>query len=508
MRGLHLASLGLLILVSGATMLACSSDAEDCEKNRTCGGATTQGGSSSSSTGGPPSACIPGPDNTQVGAECGIFASTTGDDTADGSQAAPVKSLKKAVELATSQGEKAIYACTGDYAESIELPGGISLFGGLDCAANWKYVDSMTRSSIQGSADEIPLKIVGSGTVNVGNINVTAADALLPGGSSIAALVDGASVNWAYVRLTAGAAANGADGTTPDPVGATDPMDPSIAGNAGVVACGMADVDNPGGMEKANPTCNTAIGGMGGNGLVDSGTAGADGLPLPNPNPDAWGVGGTGASGNTPCKPGQVGLVGSDGTAGAGAAGVGAISASGFTGVSGSDGTPGAPGQGGGGGGGAKGKMGCAGASGGGGGAGGCGGPGGLGGKSGGSSIALISLNATMTFNLVDLSALAGGKGGNGGDGQNGSLGGYGGLGGLGATGTLKGCTGGDGGAGGFGGKGGGGAGGHSIGIAYTGSAPALDGVSIQKGAAGAGGTGMDAAGSGAGGVSMDTQAF
>lgn len=509
MRGLQLASLGLLVFTTSAGMAACSADAEDCAKTRTCGGATTQSSSSSSSTGGPLPACIPGPDQTQVGADCGIFVATTGDDGAEGTQAAPVKTLAQAIQLASSKGAKAIYACTGAYAESIELPGGVSLFGGLDCMAGWTYKDAMTRSSLTGDANKIPLKITGAGTVNIGNFDVTAVDATDAGGSSVAALVDGTAVSWTAVRLVAGAAMNGADGTTPDPVGATDPMDPTIVGNVGVVACSMGATDNPGGMEKANPTCNTAIGGAGGTGLVDTGSAGADGQPLPNPNPAPgnWGLGGTGA-GNLPCQAGQGGLIGTDGAAGTGATGLGTLSAAGFVGAAGADGTPGTPGQGGGGGGGAKGKAGCAGASGGGGGAGGCGGPGGLGGKGGGSSIALISLNASMTFKGVDLSTKAGGNGGNGGDGQNGSFGGYGGVGGLGTMGTLKGCTGGDGGAGGFGGKGGGGAGGHSIGIAFSGTAPVLDGATVQKGAAGTGGTGMDAAGNGAAGVSVDTQSF
>lgn len=508
MRGLHWASLGLLVLASGITLSACAGDADDCEKNRTCGGGSTQSGSSSSSTGGPPTACIPGPDHLQIGADCGIFVAPTGDDTADGSKTTPLKTLKRAVEAASSAGANAIYACTGDYAESINLPAGISLFGGMDCANDWKYVDAMTRSTLTGASNEIPLNISGSGAVRIGNFNVVAADATMPSASSIGAVVDGATVDWTNVRIAAGVASNGEDGTTPDAVGPTDPTDPAIVGENGIAACTNANVDNPGAAEKANAICNAAVGGMGGTGMLDTGTAGADGQPLPNPNPDAWGVGGTGASGNAPCKPGQSGFVGSDGMAGTAGTGVGTISAAGYVGAAGADGTAGTPGQGGGGGGGAKGKMGCAGASGGGGGAGGCGGPGGLGGKGGGSSIALISLNATMTFSGVDLSALAGGNGGNGADGQNGSPGGYGGIGGPAAMGTLKGCSGGDGGTGGFGGKGGGGAGGHSIGIAHTGAAPAVDGATIQTGAAGMGGLGQDPGGNGSAGVAGKTQQF
>ena len=70
------------------------------------------------------------------------------------------------------------------------------------------------------------------------------------------------------------------------------------------------------------------------------------------------------------------------------------------------------------------------------------------------------------------------------------------------------GCSGGPGGPGGKGGQGGGATGGHSIGIAYTKTAPPKQGWTAMTGAFGLGGMGGDAAGTGALGVKADMQEF
>jgi len=502
-----LASIGALALVPGMSFLACSSPEDDCEANRTCGTPSGPGGTAGM---GPGNECIPGPDGTgaDLTDKCeGIYVAKSGDDMNDGSMGAPVASLAKAVELAAAAA-KPVYACAEEFAEAVSVPAGVSIYGGLDCASgSWKYVGDTTKTVIAPAADMVPLTLLGgAGITNVSDVEARALDATLPGGSSIAAIADGSQATLVRVRLVAGTGRDGDNGTTPDPIGATDPNSPDIKGSDGTAACTIA-VETPGGEEKANITCATAIGGKGGSGMEASGTAGADGQPLPDPNPDAWGLGGAGASGGS-CKSGGDGTFGSDGAPGAGGSTLGMLSATGITGASGASGEPGTPGQGGGGGGGAKGKAGCAGGSGGSGGAGGCGGPGGLGGQAGGSSIALISVNASLTLTDVTMKVSAGGKGGDGADGQNGSIGGLGGLGGAAAAGTFKGCSGGEGGVGGFGGKGGGGRGGHSLGLAYMGGVAPTSGFTVELGMAGPGGAGLEAAGSGMPGVQAELQEF
>jgi hypothetical protein len=75
-------------------------------------------------------------------------------------------------------------------------------------------------------------------------------------------------------------------------------------------------------------------------------------------------------------------------------------------------------------------------------------------------------------------------------------------------SGHNPGCKGGPGGKGGDGGLGGGGLGGHSIGIAYQGTAPPAEGVSIETGDPGPGGAGADEQHNGAAGVKAGVQIF
>lgn len=489
---------------SGMSVLACSNSQEDCEENRTC---TGPGGPGATTTASGSSACVPGPGGGEIANDCGVFISLGGDDNNDGSQGAPVQTFAKAVELAGGKSMR-IYACAEEFKEAVTVPAGVSIYGGLDCSASWKYVGDATKTRIVPAADMVAITVSGGGeTTHLADIEARAADATLPGGSSVAVVVDGATADLVRMDLIAGAGLDGAKGITPtDPVGPSDPSEMDIRGNNGLAACTNAGADNPGAEAKTNALCPTSIGGAGGVGSIMSGMPGTDGVPIPDPNPDGWGVGGVGASA-APCKPGQSGLNGADGMPGGGAAMLGMLSASGIVGASGADGTPGSPGHGGGGGGGAKGKMNCGGGSGGSGGAGGCGGGGGKGGQAGGSSIALISLNATLTLTKVMLKTGAGGKGGDGGDGQGGGAGGLGGIGGTG-MGTSPGCSGGQGGPGGIGGMGGGGRGGHSVGIASAGAAPTSSDSSFQVGGPGLGGAGADMAGGGAPGVQAEQQEF
>jgi hypothetical protein len=460
------------------------------------------------------SACIPSSASGPVASSCGVFASSSaGSDDNPGTKEKPVQTLAKAVSLAKSD-KKTVYACAETFVEAIEVAEGISIFGGLDCAApEWAYVGATTKTVLAPEADKIPLTIVaGEGTARFEDLAARAADATLPSGSSIAALVNAADATFTRCELTAGAGATGEVGLQPtDDVGPADQNDPAVLGNNGAAACMGGASGNGGGEQKVNAKCSTSIGGMGGTGQETVGEDGADGMPFPEPNPENFGVGGIGSTGLANCKQGESGASGTDGLPGAGASAdeLGTIDIeTGYVGATGKQGTPGTPGQGGGGGGGAKGKPACFGASGGSGGAGGCGGNGGLGGKGGGSSFAVLSLNGTLKFTDSTLTSGAGGKGGDGGSGQAGGVGGNGGKGGTGSVGTNPACEGGRGGQGGPGGMGGGGRGGHSAVIAYKGAAPELAGATPTIGAAGPGGTGADAASTGAEGVASNVIEF
>jgi hypothetical protein len=507
------ASLGFLVVLSGTVVVACSSPEDDCANTKSCDSGSGPG--SGGGGNGPADECAPGPGTTEIPENCkGFFLSASGSDAGEGTKDAPLQTFARALDLAVASTEvKRIYVCAGEFNEAVTVAAGIEIYGGLDCDDDWKYVGDTKKTIIAPPAGMVPLTLQsGEGKTVIADIEARAADAMAPGGSSIAAIIDGVTASLVRSVFQAGAGVDGDKGATPtESIGPDDPTHADIRGNNGMKACMNGTNDTPGAEAKMNMLCPTASGGAGGVGKVDSGGKGGDGLPVPDSNPEGYGLGGAGAMvGN--CKVGEAGGFGTNGASGAGAQELGTLSSSGIAGASGVDGSPGTPGQGGGGGGGAKGKTTapmCSGGSGGGGGAGGCGGAGGKGGQAGGSSIGIVSVNATLSFTDITLRTGVGGKGGEGGDGQDGGIGGIGGTGGLGAgagSGTFPACNGGAGGVGGFGGKGGGGRGGHSIAIAYTGDTP--PDATFETGTSGEGGSGADEAGNGQPGIKADKQQF
>ncbi|WP_437896214.1 PGRS family protein [Sorangium sp. So ce124] len=460
---------------------------------------------------------MPNRSGSAVDDECGVFVAAAGDDSAAGTKGAPVKTIQHAVALAQQDGTaRRVYACAETFEGQVELPGGVALFGGLDCASGWGWIGDNEKTTLSAPEGEIPLVMRGGdGAVRVEDVQVTAraidpSNTAARGLSSIAALAEGVAVEMARCTIEAGNAADGTDGEA-----YTEAAPAGEQGNPGKEACSGEMIFGGGVKQNACGTpddpSDDSSGGTGGIGQLTEGGAGSPGGPS-----GASGLGGMGERA-LECTTGTAGDEGAAGDPGASATGLGALSSSGYAGVPGYAGAAGTTAQGGGGGGGAKGGTAanqCApdsagGASGGSGGPGGCGGKGGLPGGPGGASIALVSLDAALTFDDVSLKTGRGGRGGNGGPGQEGGSGGLGGLGGTLPTGVedLKaGCSGGPGGKGGNGGNGGGGLGGHSLGIAFRGTPPPASGLTITTGEPGPGGNGDGD--SAATGIKADTQEF
>jgi hypothetical protein len=464
-----------------------------------------------------------------VDGSCGVFVSASA--AADGGQGAGTKASPFATfaEAAASNPSR-VYACEGMYTETTQVTfsGGVEVYGGFTgcTATSWTWSAS-AQAQITTVADQ-PGLVLDGGTNRLENVSVTAPAATMAGGSSIALLVNGGSLDMTNGALTAGDAMAGAPGTTvPD-----DPTLDGTTGDSGVGVC-MTAANNPGPMGKMK-VCSTggsSVAGNGGDGGLLSGPmllaagSGTDGSPA-DPGQPTKGKGGTGEGQGTPaalsCVSGTDGASGAVGTSGNGASGAGSLATSGYTGVVGGSGANGQPGQGGGGGGGAKGGlmidcgMGAAdrvGASGGAGGTGGCGGTAGGGGSPGGSSIALVSLGASVTLTQVTLTAGKGGAGGKGGSGQSGGQKGVGGGPGAGKGTAQSSCQGGYGGQGGPGGPGGGGQGGHSLGVAYKGTPPKGGTFMINPANNGVGGPGGNGntttnGGKGADGMAASTLQF
>ena len=517
-----LGALGGLLLIGGATLLilaSCSPPA-DCPDRLRCPGADAGAGGAGhhpSSTGagadsgagggvdgGAVDLCAPTDQGNVVPTSCGIFVRVEGDDKNPGTRDLPVATLTKAVSLAVGKGY--IYACDQTFTENLVLTTGLRLYGGLDCNAEWLYLGPGGNPTILAPPAGVPLILKsGADGVRLSGFQIIAPDGGAPDGSSIAVLATGAKGVIVRSQLIAGAGVSGADGGDASPNAAA----PAQNGAAGGAVCSASSV--AGGVGPSNE-CGTSYGGTGGVGGISAGGVGAAG------GPSSGGVGGVGDPGGTwTCDSkggegfGHKGADGGKGNSGQGGTALGKLAEDGYHGADGGQGSPGIPGRGGGGGGGRAGSQcsvpGRAGGGGGSGAPGGCGGKGGGGGTAGGSSFALVSVASSLTLTDVTLTAGNGGRGGRGGLSQPGAEGGKGGPGGSGAPASLIGCSGGDGGRGGDGAPGGGGRGGHSIGVAYTGSAPVLKGGSITFGVVGAGGPSSNN-NAGAEGVAMEVQGF
>jgi len=490
-------ALALFAFVAGA-QIGCDNS---CYSDLTCpslvlvGGSGGGGGAGGSAEPG----CPEDPIDGLVPESCGIWVSASlGVDTNPGTQALPLRSITAAVGLALT-GPRRIYACGEVYEESVTLPAGVSLFGGFTCAGQWAFVDKAALATIAPLKPEIALRLgPGQGASLIGDVEVIARDAKVPGDSSIAVFaLPGSVAAILRARIVAGDGADGMDGEDGKNNGAAAKK--GIDGVDGADACAM----EPGiGGASVFLECEdgSSTGGQGGNGGEQFANDGAEGQVAPAPNPQGFGLGGSGEA-FLPCTGGLSGAHGANGDEGKGASTKGRLTIQGVLGASGEDGASGVPGQGGGGGGASRGKASCGaaphgGPGGGSGGSGGCGGRGGKGGQAGGSAIGLASLSDGIRLDDVVLHVGNGGNGGNGGTSQPGGQGGLPGLGGAGLGGNEpieSACPGGAGGYGGHGGNGGGGHGGHVACFAATkGLYPSRNALWCEWGLAGAGGHGGD----------------
>ncbi|MGK3990587.1 hypothetical protein WME99_46510 [Sorangium sp. So ce136] len=468
-------------------LTACSSYSDDCWERLECPPDPEP----------PPDPCEGDPATAPALDMCGVFVSPlSGDDRSPGTKDAPVKTLQHAIGLAAhgrAHGEAAtrrVYACGGEFAETITLPSGVDLWGGRLCdGGDWSYEGSFggpEHPTIIAPPRGIPLRVFGvegtalardDTTSVIAGVRVVAADASAPDGkSSIAVILStGATAIVQDSVIVAGNGKDGEPGQDADTERATD----GVEGNDGASAC-TADLVT--GALPVVTVCDDGIestGGYGGDGGLDAGGDGAPGQPALAEDPVRDSHAGRGAD-QTRCEDGGDGAHGADGGRADGALGPGFLSDEGWIGIRGEDGTKGGVGYGGGGGGGSKSRgemFACparlpqSGAAGGSGGSGGCGGKGGWGGGHGGASIGIVALEGTdLTIANTDVRTGNGGHGGVGGTGQPGGVGRNGAYGGLGYTGAgmWHACKGGRGGNGGRGGDAGGGLGGASVGLAYV----------------------------------------
>ncbi len=408
----------------------------------------------------------------------GVFVAATSsggsDTTGDGTMARPFATIARG--LASLGGKNHLYLCEGAFTESVTLTSPVSVYGGFACPGDggtWSLSDG-GQSNLTAPASQVPLYVDGlDASATISDLSIAAMDAIGvdlqgSGASSVAVVVNAATVLFRRCTLSAGAGANGADGISGvNDLGATAqnglPTDGGVGGPGGFASCADGTISQ---------------GGTGGDAVVGP-IAGGMGMATPMP-PTNQGFDGLGATGGT-TSCGLGGDPGANGASGLGSqpkSAYGSLSAAGWIPNAGAPGADGDPGQGGGGGGGKSGPQ----IGGGGGGAGGCGGAGASGGGAGGSSISMLSISSSVTLDTCRLVTSDAGNGGRGGEGQNGQGGGAPGIGIVGS------CFGGYGGNGAGGSGGAGGNGGLSICSVYAGNAP-TGSVNCMPGVAGQGGT-------------------
>ncbi|WP_437829847.1 hypothetical protein [Sorangium sp. So ce1153] len=430
---------------------------------------------------------------------CGVFVNIPffgGDDANPGTKDRPVRSLRRAIELART-GRGRVFAANDSFDESVTLPSGVDIYGGFQILG-WERLPGDTSKILPRSGNPIALIVEPAGADDTGAADgVSTIDHMaILSGSHVGMLVrSGAVVEFIQGKIRTSWGLGGGHGERWPGLNLAPDGAHGMYGGDGCSAATVA-----GGPAVVNP-CEggiQSVGGKGGDGLADGAGDGEDGEPVPEPNPGHDGQGGPGNRADGDCASGFPGKSGRWGVVGAPGEGIGRLIETGWQGDRAAEGIRGMPGQGGGGGGGRRGGLAVCGeapkggAGGGSGGAGGCGGRGGRGGGNGQSTIGIVALHAKLTLRDSAIETSNAGQGGDGGPPEEGGEGGRGAPGGAVGDGRW-GCEGGNGGRGGDGGFGGPGRGGDSIGIAYLDEDQlTLEGITYELGPPGKGGVSWD----------------
>ena len=454
---------------------------------------------------GPKAVPVGGPaDASELTEAFGVFVTPRGTRSGDGSRGRPLDTIQGGIDVGKRTGKR-VYVCAGTYKEALVLADSISVIGGLDCSdssvwragAGLSRIESPTSPAVRAKAIVTPTRLEG--------LAVVAPNGSAPSQSSIGLIADGSTLTIARSKISAGDAANGADGVEGAQQVSTAAANGANSYSARQCVAGTTCIwlrfvwNAPAGGAGGTNACDGQPGHAAGNG-GRGGQCGIyeevrpDGLTWvwqpQNNNPTFNATAGELAGG---------GAVGANGTDGASARTSGTFTSDGYVPVGGVAGADGAAGAGGAGGNGNYPSFSAGsvdanyfyrGVGGAGGGAGGCAGLAGAPGGGGGASTAAVLVDSTIRFDGTELVAGRGGAGGRGTFGSDPTPGGVAGAGGDPQITPF--AFGKDGGRGGAAGISGHGASGPSVGIAFRGKAPTLQNGS--KATPGVGGDALPAA--------------
>src|SRR2546425_898648 len=142
-------------------------------------------------TGGSHNFCVTGSDAagnvsspsciTVVVAEAAIYVSPAGDDAANGTRGAPLKTIGAALALAERSGINRVNVAQGTYPENVQLRSGISLFGGYD-AATWTRAPAIFVTTIGPGPSTSVVAVQGDNVtgVTIDGFTIRSGDAVGP----------------------------------------------------------------------------------------------------------------------------------------------------------------------------------------------------------------------------------------------------------------------------------------------------------------------------------------
>ncbi|HET9625447.1 MAG TPA: hypothetical protein VFP84_28965, partial [Kofleriaceae bacterium] len=141
-----------------------------------------------------------------------VYVATTGDDSAAGTAAAPLKTVGAAITKAAAQKPVAgVIVQAGSYAEAVTMVAGVSIFGGVD--ATWKHADGAV-TEIVGDSPAVTFNGITTATT-LDHLTVRSNDGAAPSAPSIAVLVTGSQhIELDSVMVLPGSGANGANGAS------------------------------------------------------------------------------------------------------------------------------------------------------------------------------------------------------------------------------------------------------------------------------------------------------
>src|SRR5206468_2553006 len=142
-----------------------------------------------------------------------IYVSPAGDDAANGTRAAPLKTIGAALALAGTSGKNRVNVAEGTYPENVQLRAGVSLYGGYD-AATWTREPATLVTTIGPGPSSSAVAVQGDNVtgVTIDGFTIRSGDATLPRESAYGMVFTNSVATISGNHIVSGNGAAGRDG--------------------------------------------------------------------------------------------------------------------------------------------------------------------------------------------------------------------------------------------------------------------------------------------------------